>query len=38
MGLHATSLHPGVINTSLTRHMDPKMVAAFKAVEESRKN
>jgi hypothetical protein len=31
LGLHATSLHPGSIDTSLARHMDPQMVAAFKA-------
>jgi hypothetical protein len=31
LGLHTTSLHPGSIDTSLARHMDPQMVAAFKA-------
>lgn len=35
MGLHATSLHPGAIDTSLARHMDPQIVAAFKADETS---
>jgi NAD(P)-dependent dehydrogenase (short-subunit alcohol dehydrogenase family) len=37
MGLHATSLHPGGIDTSLARHIDPQMVAAFKADEASTK-
>jgi NAD(P)-dependent dehydrogenase (short-subunit alcohol dehydrogenase family) len=35
LGLHATSLHPGSIDTSLARHMDPQMVAAFKADDVS---
>jgi NAD(P)-dependent dehydrogenase (short-subunit alcohol dehydrogenase family) len=29
-GLYSISLHPGGIETSLSKHMDPKMVAAFK--------
>jgi hypothetical protein len=37
MCLHATSLHPGSIDTSLGRHMDPQIVAAFKADEASMK-
>ncbi|KAH8802606.1 hypothetical protein F5884DRAFT_802425 [Xylogone sp. PMI_703] len=32
-GLHATSLHPGTIETPLGKHMDPQMVAAFKSDE-----
>lgn len=29
-GLHATSVHPGMIATGLMQHMDPAMVEAFK--------
>jgi NAD(P)-dependent dehydrogenase (short-subunit alcohol dehydrogenase family) len=34
-GLHATSLHPGAIDTPLGKFMDPKQVAAFKNNEAS---
>lgn len=33
-GLHATSVHPGMISTALMQHMDPVMVEAFKKNEE----
>jgi NAD(P)-dependent dehydrogenase (short-subunit alcohol dehydrogenase family) len=33
-GLHATSVHPGMITTALMQHMDPAMVEAFKNNEE----
>jgi NAD(P)-dependent dehydrogenase (short-subunit alcohol dehydrogenase family) len=32
-GLHATSVHPGLIATGLMQHMDPTMVEAFKKDE-----
>jgi NAD(P)-dependent dehydrogenase (short-subunit alcohol dehydrogenase family) len=34
-GLHATSVHPGMIATGLMQHMDPAMVEAFKKDEEA---
>jgi NAD(P)-dependent dehydrogenase (short-subunit alcohol dehydrogenase family) len=33
-GLHATSVHPGMIATALMQHMDPAMVESFKSNEE----
>lgn len=33
-GLHATSVHPGGIDTSLAKHMDPEVIAAYKADKE----
>ncbi|KAJ5378885.1 hypothetical protein N7509_012004 [Penicillium cosmopolitanum] len=33
-GLHATSVHPGMIATALMQHMDPAMVEGFKSNEE----
>lgn len=36
-GLHATSVHPGMIATALMQHMDPAMVEAFKKDEEAYK-
>jgi hypothetical protein len=34
-GLHATSLHPGAIDTPLGKFMDPKQVEAFRNNEAS---
>ncbi|KAJ6124014.1 hypothetical protein N7471_011331 [Penicillium samsonianum] len=36
-GLHATSVHPGMIATALMQHMDPAMVEAFMKDEEAYK-
>jgi NAD(P)-dependent dehydrogenase (short-subunit alcohol dehydrogenase family) len=33
-GLHATSVHPGMISTALMQYMDPAMVEAFKKDEK----
>ncbi|KAH7009151.1 short-chain dehydrogenase/reductase-like protein [Macrophomina phaseolina] len=33
-GLHATSVHPGVIATALMQHMDPAMIENFKSDEK----
>ncbi|GIK05223.1 hypothetical protein Aspvir_009327 [Aspergillus viridinutans] len=33
-GLHATSVHPGMISTALMQHMDPAMVEALKKDEK----
>ncbi|KAJ5111649.1 NAD(P)-binding protein [Penicillium argentinense] len=33
-GLHATSVHPGMIATALMQYMDPAMVESFKSNEE----
>lgn len=33
-GLHATSVHPGMINTALMQYMDPAMVEALKSNKE----
>lgn len=32
-GLHGTSLHPGTVETSLGKHMDPQLVSTFRSDE-----